>query len=1233
MRNLTKTLAVVSLLAPVSGHTLGIGEIKLRSALNQNLDAEIALTLSGESVSDIKVNLAPVEKFDQAGVAWNYFLSKIKFETIAQSNGTTVIKLTSKEALKEPFLDFLLEVSWPKGNLYREFTVLVDPPSVYNQATAPVSTGTESYVQPTAATPQRQSHANGQDSEDEYGPTLGNDTLWSVAERARGQSDVSIEQMMIAIYEANPHAFYKGNVHALMSGKMLRIPEREAVVKLSRNQALAEFNRHTQAWKNHSAPSVHIDAASEKPVDNQLTLLAPTKAAVADRAVVASVNEQTSVKKKAANTSEVVTGKAEASASEAVPTDSAIQSKIAELEKQLAMMQELIALKDQQLAALQNQPRTNPVVQEQAAPEEVVPAKPAAQVTPTPQPTESRPGEVTTVKLEAQVAPTPQPAEPIPNEVVAANPANQLSPVPQQTAAQPPVQPIKPAVQPEPEAGSLFDPYYLGVGGVGSAIFALIGWLWWRKRKVEEETNTESMFASSIIIKVPEADESLSVPLVEDSTTHDVGTIGESSFLSEFTPSDFDSFDTDQGEIDPISEADVYLAYGRYQQAEELIRQAIKDQPNRDECKLKLLEIFYANESKAAFEAYANELVAVGKRNEVDFWEKASEMGREICPDSPLFSFGNDLFAVADKTYVESNDEVKESFEAEQGVIASSTVADKSPGIQIEEIDFDLSSFSMDSKESDEAEQGVIASSIVTDKSSGIQIEEIDFDLSSFSMDSKASDEAEQGVIASSIVTDKSSGIQIEEIDFDLSSFSMDSKESDEAEQGIIASSIVTDKSPGIQIEEIDFDLSSFSLDNKASDEVEQDVIASSTVADKSSGIQIEEIDFDLSSFSMDSKASDEAEQGVIASSIVTDKSSGIQIEEIDFDLSSFSMDSKASDEAEQGVIASSIVTDKSSGIQIEEIDFDLSSFSMDSKESDEAEQGIIASSIVTDKSPGIQIEEIDFDLSSFSLDNKASDEVEQDVIASSTVADKSSGIQIEEIDFDLSSFSMDSKASDEAEQGVIASSIVTDKSSGIQIEEIDFDLSSFSMDSKASDEAEQGVIASSIVTDKSSGIQIEEIDFDLSSFSMDSKTSDEAEQNFTAPSILLEMPSETPLNAKSQEFESYEFNISSNNTDTKETGNIDFSADKTLDFNDDFGSDFDFDFDLDLPLTTSGQYDEFGVSDLTDMDELETKLDLAKAYVDMGDAVAAKDIAKEVLEQGTMEQKKTAQALLDELD
>ncbi|MDD1613441.1 MAG: fimbrial protein FimV, partial [Methylococcaceae bacterium] len=128
MRNLTKTLAVVSLLAPSSGYSLGIGDIKLHSALNQNLDAEISLVVSsGEKASDIKVNLAPPDKFDEAGVSWTSLLSKIKFETIVGANGSVIIKLSSREAVTEPFLDFLLEVSWPKGSLYREFTVLLDP--------------------------------------------------------------------------------------------------------------------------------------------------------------------------------------------------------------------------------------------------------------------------------------------------------------------------------------------------------------------------------------------------------------------------------------------------------------------------------------------------------------------------------------------------------------------------------------------------------------------------------------------------------------------------------------------------------------------------------------------------------------------------------------------------------------------------------------------------------------------------------------------------------------------------------------------------------------------------------------------------------------------------------------------------------------------------------------------------------------------------------------------------
>ncbi len=795
VRLLTKTLAVVSLLAPTGGHSLGIGEIKLHSALNQNLDAEIALTLSGENVSDIKVNLAPPEKFDEAGLSWTYFLSKIKFETISQSNNAAVIKLTSKEALKEPFLDFLLEVNWPKGNLYREFTVLVDPPSVYNQAAIPVSNNSEGYGQAAAA---RQSHASGSSTGNEYGPTFGNDTLWSIADRVRGQSDVSVEQMMIALYEANPHAFYKENVYALMAGKMLKVPEKEAVLKISRNQALAEFNRHKNTWKAHSAPN-HAESAKEKPAmrggeessDNQLTLLPPTKTTATDHA---EANGPANGEKNSSVATGKIKAKTEGETGQPVPGDGDTSAKLAELEKQLAMMQELISLKDQQLAELQRQLQANSTAQNPNAPAVATPAQPVAQPTPPPPQAEAQP---------AQQPPAPA----TPSEIVATKPAVQAPPPrPQPKAAHP-------IAQQKPKADSLFSIYYLVVGGVGAALLSMLGWLWWRKRKVEEETNTESMFASSNMVKVPEPDENLSVPIVDENIARDAGTVGESSFLSEFTPSDFDSFDTDQGEIDPISEADVYLAYGRYQQAEELIRQAIKDQPNRDECKLKLLEIFYANENKAAFEEYARELASAGRRGDAEFWEKAAEMGREICPDSSLFSVGGDIEDIGDNYAKHDGPTVgASSFENSDidgfaiqttqpnnnGLDFDTTFSDSYPSEDEqknnEDIDFDLSSFSMDSK--GDAEQGVIASGPLTAApSTDEQSEEIEFVSSFFNEEDDDTSDAEDGVIAPNPLVEQPSETKIE---FGLRPSPTDAQPD--------RSSTLNISSLGSDLEEFDFD-------------------------------------------------------------------------------------------------------------------------------------------------------------------------------------------------------------------------------------------------------------------------------------------------------------------------------------------------------------------------------------------------------------------------------------------
>lgn len=636
MRNLSKTLAVLSLLAPASAQSLGIGDIKLHSALNQNLNAEIALILSpGEKASDIKVNLAPPDKFDEAGVPWNYFLSKIKFEPVVRPNGTVVIKLSSREALKEPFLGLLLEVSWPKGSLYREFSVLVDPPEAYEQATIPVVTlpnrnEPEQEFAPPRETVTRpvQKKTRSYKVTGSYGPIRRNDTLWNIAERASSrQSGVSVEQMMIAIYQENPNAFFKENINALQAGKTLKIPKREAVLKLSRKQALAEYDRHVAAWKNRTdlAPletEAPRESAAEdtKVTDNQLTLAAPSEASVTENAVITPGQEQaTSVTK----TADATRGTSKSTDNNTVthpgdtPEGDALQNKMLALQKQLANMQEQLALKDQQLAALQNQSETQPTSQPAAQPAAPVSTQPSEQTPP-----------VIAQQIPAQSAPAlVQPAP----EVA------QLTPVEPAKPAIEPAPVLKPKPVPVPEVQPS---YYITAGSIGLGILSVLGWLWWRKRKVDAKTDTASMFAPSTIYKPDGMDVSaipVSASAMDGGHVYSVDPVGESSFLSEFTPSDFDAFDTDQGEIDPISEADVYLAYGRYQQAEELMRQAIVEQPDRDACKLKLLEIFYANENKKAFETYANELAAAGKKSDTAFWEKVIEMGQEICPDSTLF--------------------------------------------------------------------------------------------------------------------------------------------------------------------------------------------------------------------------------------------------------------------------------------------------------------------------------------------------------------------------------------------------------------------------------------------------------------------------------------------------------------------------------------------------------------------------------------------------------------------
>jgi pilus assembly protein FimV len=731
VRNLTKTLAVVSLLAPASGYSLGIGDIKLHSALNQNLDAEISLILSaGEKASDIKVNLAPPDKFDESGVPWISLLSKIKFETIVGTNGSVVIKLSSREAVKEPFLDFLLEVNWPKGSLYREFTVLLDPPIAYRQATIPALTGSENYDLEQSVIPRYQPILKQQTSLERdasggstYGPTHRNDTLWKVAEQASRQTGVSVEQMVIAMYEENPHAFYKENIHALLAGKTLKIPEREIILKFSRKQALAEFNRQTKAWKNRLATAtIETGSAIEDTPANRLNLNDPAETDTAENVTIVPENEQVTSEKKVDDTESKTIDKEVASVLS--PVNDTLQDKVSELEKQLAMMQQILALKDQQLAALQNQLPAKPVVQPEAV-----------------QTTTS--GQTGTVKPVAQ---------------------------------QKPVQPyVKPVIQPESEAESALNTYYLWVGGIGAGTLSLLGWFWWRKRKLDERTTSQSLFTSSSMSKTPDSKSFFSTSIEKDSAKNTAES-GKSSFFREFT---FGDFDTDQDEIDPVSEADVYLAYGRYQQAEALMRDVIKDQPGRDECKLKLLEIFYSNENKYAFETYANELAKAGKKDDVEFWAKVTEMGSEICQDSTLFSPKADGLSPKENTI----------FEKKTANLVESDDVEKTEVTDINENNFSLSSF------------GTSFNNEAIKELSKTPYSLLDFDLISF--ENEGIDEPQNN----------------ESIDFDLSAIATKTEESNEIHKSF--DSKKRDVEVKDEFESFDFDFGSNETELKGIDEID----------------------------------------------------------------------------------------------------------------------------------------------------------------------------------------------------------------------------------------------------------------------------------------------------------------------------------------------------------------------------------------------------------------------------
>ena len=214
---LASSSAFYSGLAPA----LGLGEITLHSALNQPLNAEIELLAVGEDMttSDIKVALAPADAFNLAGVDRIYFLNDLRFSPLLRG-GKSVVRVVSSQPVREPYLNFIVELKRPGGQLLREYTVLLDPPSssAYNSQAAPV--GEQQFT--SYAPPRRTPIA----SRGERYQVASGESLWTIASKLRVDGDKSsLQDLMLDIHALNPEAFSNGDIHRLRAGASLLLPD------------------------------------------------------------------------------------------------------------------------------------------------------------------------------------------------------------------------------------------------------------------------------------------------------------------------------------------------------------------------------------------------------------------------------------------------------------------------------------------------------------------------------------------------------------------------------------------------------------------------------------------------------------------------------------------------------------------------------------------------------------------------------------------------------------------------------------------------------------------------------------------------------------------------------------------------------------------------------------------------------------------------------------------------
>ena len=650
--------AALCLAVPPAAHAAGLGKLTVLSSLGQPLNAEIEIVALQPGEEDgLTARLGSPEAFKQAGIEFNAALNSMRF-AIERRDSRSFLRLMTSQPVNEPFLELLVELQWSTGRLVREYTFLLDPaeykgpstvaaapaapvaPSAPAQAPAAAETETEKLealkpeaglppieatpleptppAAPAAPSPAAEGKPAATPATRQYEVKKG-DTLGAIA-RQHLTPGVTLDQMLIAIYRANQDAFIRDNINLVRAGRILSIPEGETAGTLDVADAKRLVRSHHADFNAYRSRLAAAPAPAEAtPGQREVTGVIEPKPSAAPQEKQDQLRLSKADPKKPS-----APGAQAAREDDLVARERALkeaQSRVTDLEKNVADLQKLLELKNQQLAELEKKAAAKPAPAAPApvakAPEKPAPVAEAPKPVPAPV---ARAPEKPAAEAPKPAAEAPKPAAEAPKPAAAEAP----KPKPGAEPAKP--APKKAAPPPEP---SLFDEFAdnpVALGALGGVVLLLAGygaWAWRRKKK------SQAKFQDSVL------DAASGAGAASVFGTPAAGGAGAAAGGSQASVSQAPA-GMETEEVDPIAEADVYMAYGRDAQAEEILKEALAKDASRTTVHAKLLEIYANRKDAKSFEQAALKLKGLTNGAGPD-WDKAAALGRAIDPQNGLY--------------------------------------------------------------------------------------------------------------------------------------------------------------------------------------------------------------------------------------------------------------------------------------------------------------------------------------------------------------------------------------------------------------------------------------------------------------------------------------------------------------------------------------------------------------------------------------------------------------------